>query len=116
MLLPRSGEKIMKKLITSFFLITLIATPVLAQDEEVRLDNFERCNNWARYYCIQGNHERAVNLELLNMKKRGIAINVPEWIPDNCIQCNQCAFVCPHAVIRPVLAREEDLNKAGMVL
>jgi len=45
-------------------------------------------------------------------EKRGIAINVPEWIPDNCIQCNQCAFVCPHAVIRPVLAKEEDLADA----
>ena len=45
-------------------------------------------------------------------EKRGVAINVPEWIPENCIQCNQCAFVCPHAVIRPVLAREEDLKNA----
>ncbi len=45
-------------------------------------------------------------------EKRGIAINVPEWQPENCIQCNHCAFVCPHAVIRPVLAREEDLEGA----
>lgn len=45
-------------------------------------------------------------------EKRGIAISVPEWQPENCIQCNQCAFVCPHAVIRPVLAREEDLEDA----
>ena len=45
-------------------------------------------------------------------EKRGIAINVPAWIPENCIQCNQCAFVCPHGVIRPVLATEEDLKKA----
>jgi len=45
-------------------------------------------------------------------EKRGVAINVPEWIPENCIQCNQCAFVCPHAVIRPVLAREEALENA----
>lgn len=42
-------------------------------------------------------------------EKRGIAPFVPEWIPENCIQCNQCAFVCPHAVIRPVLVKEEDL-------
>jgi pyruvate-ferredoxin/flavodoxin oxidoreductase len=45
-------------------------------------------------------------------EKRGVAINVPVWIPENCIQCNQCSFVCPHAVIRPVLASEEDLKEA----
>ncbi len=45
-------------------------------------------------------------------EKRGVAIRVPEWIPENCIQCNQCAFVCPHAAIRPVLAKEEDLMDA----
>ena len=45
-------------------------------------------------------------------EKRGVAINVPEWIPENCIQCNQCSFVCPHASIRPVLATEEELKKA----
>jgi pyruvate-ferredoxin/flavodoxin oxidoreductase len=45
-------------------------------------------------------------------EKRGIAINVPVWLPENCIQCNQCSFVCPHAVIRPVLVAEEDLKDA----
>lgn len=39
-------------------------------------------------------------------EKRGIADYVPQWIPENCIQCNQCSFVCPHAVIRPVLVKE----------
>ena len=42
-------------------------------------------------------------------EKRGIAVNVPRWIPDNCIQCNQCAYVCPHAVIRPFLLTEEEV-------
>jgi pyruvate-ferredoxin/flavodoxin oxidoreductase len=41
-------------------------------------------------------------------EKRGIAVNVPEWIAENCIQCNQCAFVCPHAAIRPFLINEEE--------
>lgn len=45
-------------------------------------------------------------------EKRGIAINVPEWQPENCIQCNQCAFVCPHASIRPVLATAEEVASA----
>ncbi len=43
-------------------------------------------------------------------EKRGIAINVPEWQADKCIQCNQCSYVCPHAVIRPFLLNEEEKN------
>jgi pyruvate-ferredoxin/flavodoxin oxidoreductase len=45
-------------------------------------------------------------------EKRGVAINVPEWIMENCIQCNQCAMVCPHATIRPALLTEEELKNA----
>lgn len=45
-------------------------------------------------------------------EKRGIAVNVPEWQIDKCIQCNQCAFVCPHAAIRPILVTEEEASKA----
>ena len=41
-------------------------------------------------------------------EKRGVALNVPEWQIDNCIQCNQCSFVCPHAVIRPFLVTEDE--------
>jgi pyruvate-ferredoxin/flavodoxin oxidoreductase len=45
-------------------------------------------------------------------EKRGVAINVPEWIVDNCIQCNQCSMVCPHAAIRPFLITDEELQNA----
>ncbi len=45
-------------------------------------------------------------------EKRGVAINVPEWIADNCIQCNQCSFVCPHAAIIPVIATQKELSTA----
>lgn len=41
-------------------------------------------------------------------EKRGVAVNVPNWIKENCIQCNQCSLVCPHAVIRPVLLDDEE--------
>ncbi len=41
-------------------------------------------------------------------EKRGIAVDIPVWKPENCIQCNRCAFVCPHAVIRPVALTEEE--------
>ncbi|HIY47520.1 MAG TPA: pyruvate:ferredoxin (flavodoxin) oxidoreductase [Candidatus Alistipes faecigallinarum] len=47
-------------------------------------------------------------------EKRGIAVNVPEWQIANCIQCNQCAYVCPHAVIRPFLATDEEAAASGM--
>ena len=42
-------------------------------------------------------------------EKRGIAVNVPEWLDENCIQCNQCAYVCPHAAIRPFLLDEKEM-------
>ncbi len=45
-------------------------------------------------------------------EKRGVAINTPEWQVDKCIQCNQCAFVCPHAVIRPFLLTDEEVKNA----
>jgi pyruvate-ferredoxin/flavodoxin oxidoreductase len=45
-------------------------------------------------------------------EKRGVAISVPTWSPETCTQCNQCAFVCPHASIRPVLVSEEELSAA----
>ncbi|WP_133015865.1 pyruvate:ferredoxin (flavodoxin) oxidoreductase [Clostridium cuniculi] len=45
-------------------------------------------------------------------EKRGVATEVPEWNMSKCIQCNQCAFVCPHACIRPVLVTDEELAKA----
>ena len=45
-------------------------------------------------------------------EKRGIAVDIPIWQPQNCIQCNRCAYVCPHAVIRPVALTEEEAANA----
>ena len=49
-------------------------------------------------------------------EKRGIAVDVPRWIPENCIQCNQCAYVCPHGCIRPFLLSPEEKEKAPETL
>ena len=46
------------------------------------------------------------------VEKRGVALEVPEWISDRCTMCNECAFVCPHAAIRPFLADDEEMTKA----
>lgn len=49
-------------------------------------------------------------------EKRGIAIQVPVWQPEGCAQCNQCAFICPHAAIRPALLNEEGRAAAPVSL
>ena len=51
-------------------------------------------------------------VETSKYEKRGIAVNVPKWIPENCIGCNQCSLVCPHAAIRPFLVSEEEAANA----
>ncbi len=55
-----------------------------------------------------GNEDGSFPLGTAAYEKRGIAVNVPEWIPENCTQCNQCAYVCPHAAIRPFLLTDEE--------
>ena len=54
----------------------------------------------------------AIPTATARLEKRGIAIEVPEWIPENCIQCNQCALICPHAAIRPKQVAPEALKGA----
>ena len=45
-------------------------------------------------------------------EKRGVGVSVPEWIIENCIQCNQCSYICPHSTIRPFLLNEEEVQNA----
>ena len=66
----------MKKLILPLLAFALIGNSAFAQDEEVSLDTFEQCNNWARHYCQTGLHEQAVNRELQRLKKKGVAITL----------------------------------------
>ena len=51
-------------------------------------------------------------VETSKYEKRGIAVKVPKWIPENCIGCNQCSFVCPHAAIRPFIVNAEEAANA----
>ncbi|NMA67822.1 MAG: pyruvate:ferredoxin (flavodoxin) oxidoreductase, partial [Desulfitobacterium sp.] len=59
-----------------------------------------------------GREDGTVPLGTTAYEKRGIAVVVPKWNIDNCIQCNQCSYVCPHAAIRPFLLDEEEVAKA----
>jgi len=59
-----------------------------------------------------GCEDGTVPLGTAAFEKRGIAVIVPEWQIDNCIQCNQCSYVCPHAAIRPFLINEEEAKNA----
>ena len=59
-----------------------------------------------------GNEDGTFPAGTSRYEKRGIAVDVPEWQMDNCIQCNQCAYVCPHAAIRPFLLDAEEAQNA----
>lgn len=61
---------------------------------------------------FQGMEDGTFPLGTSAYEKRGAAIKVPEWIVENCIQCNQCSYVCPHATIRPALLNEEEAANA----
>lgn len=79
--------------------ITNVVRPILAQQgDKLPVSAFEA--------------DGLVPLGTSAFEKRGVAISVPQWIAENCIQCNQCSFVCPHAAIRPVLATAEEMESA----
>jgi len=61
---------------------------------------------------FEGREDGTFPMGISAYEKRGIAVNVPEWQVDNCIQCNQCSFVCPHSVIRPFLLDENEVAGA----
>lgn len=61
---------------------------------------------------FEGREDGTFPLGTSAYEKRGVAVHVPNWIPENCIQCNQCSFVCPHAAIRPFVLNEEEAKNA----
>ncbi len=67
----------MKNILTTLIALSIFSSIVFAQEggnTDVSLDSFEQCNNWARHYCLNGNHNTAVNEKLLRLKKRGYII------------------------------------------
>ncbi len=67
-------------------------------------------SNFTKYGLADGSIKNGISFK----EKRTIAIQVPTWNPDNCIQCGFCSFVCPHATIRPFLLTEEEIKNAPM--
>jgi pyruvate-ferredoxin/flavodoxin oxidoreductase len=61
---------------------------------------------------FEGREDGTFPMGTSRYEKRGVAMHVPQWIPENCIQCNQCSFVCPHASIRPYVLDEKEAKKA----
>lgn len=80
------------------FVKKVVDTMSSLKGDQLKVSDFEPCGFFP--------------LETSKYEKRGTAIEVPEWVPENCIQCNQCALVCPHASIRPYLVTEEEANNA----
>ncbi|MDR1951419.1 MAG: pyruvate:ferredoxin (flavodoxin) oxidoreductase, partial [Bacteroidales bacterium] len=60
---------------------------------------------------FKGREDGTVPAGTSKYEKRGVAVHVPEWTPANCIQCNQCAYICPHATLRPFLMTEDEVKK-----
>ncbi|MCI5839123.1 MAG: pyruvate:ferredoxin (flavodoxin) oxidoreductase, partial [Peptoniphilaceae bacterium] len=78
-----------------------VIRPMIAQrEDDIPVSSFFDSDN--------GEFETATS----RLEKRGIALSVPQWQIENCIQCNQCSYVCPHAVIRPFLVSEEEKKNA----
>jgi pyruvate-ferredoxin/flavodoxin oxidoreductase len=97
------------------------AWATLADDAKVDVDEPDYVKNIMRPVLAQKGDDLPVSvfsedgtvpLSTSKYEKRGVAIKVPEWIMENCIQCNQCAFVCPHSALRPVLVTEDELKSA----
>jgi pyruvate-ferredoxin/flavodoxin oxidoreductase len=93
----------------------------VADDAETTLDEPEFVTNVMRPMLAQQGDKLPVSafqpdglfpVATTQYEKRGVAINVPEWVLENCIQCNQCAMVCPHAAIRPILLTDEEREAA----
>jgi len=61
---------------------------------------------------FQGREDGTFPLGTTAYEKRGIAVMIPQWQTENCIQCNQCSYICPHAVIRPFLLNEDEVASA----
>jgi len=91
------------------------AQAAAAVEEPAYVKNFVRPVSALEGDCLpvsifSGREDGTVPLGTSAFEKRGIAVIVPEWQVENCVQCNQCSYVCPHACIRPFLLTEEEVK------
>lgn len=94
-----------------------IDIPLMSDNEPEFVKNIQRpMANFDGYdlpvSAFRGMEDGTFPLGTTAYEKRGIAVMVPEWQTENCIQCNQCSYICPHAVIRPFLLDETEKQKA----
>ena len=130
----RKGEKIVNmnfeaidKALTAYRKIEVKEEWKTLQDENEKTKNY--LPDFVREFCEPINNLEGNSLKVsdfikhgvedgtlmhgtTHFEKRGIATSIPEWVQDKCIQCNQCAYVCPHACIRPFLATSKEVKSA----
>jgi len=103
------------------------ANPIADAEKAISDGGFDHAKDFVKNILVPVNEMRGDSLPVSAFKdiangtvpcgtsafeKRCIAVDVPQWIPENCLQCNQCSFVCPHAVIRPFVFNADELKNA----
>jgi pyruvate-ferredoxin/flavodoxin oxidoreductase len=114
--IDRGGEVIRIDIPAEWAKIDLKSTPEVTAENKFIKEIFEPVSGMrgddVPVSAFLGREDGTFPNGMTQLEKRGIAVNVPQWIPENCIQCNQCAYVCPHAAIRPFLLTEDEKAKA----
>ena len=118
----KKGEKVLQANYDSLDLAISYLREVSLDDEVILLDEDKELDTFLKMTKRMGDtlktsdfleySDGTYKCGTSSLEKRGVSENVPKWIFENCIECNQCSFVCPHGVIRPYLLDEEEYKKA----